>query len=522
MTNAETDVTALAPRPQRADARRNYEKLVAAGARGVRRGRHVGLARGHRPPRAGRHRHALSPLPDAPGTCSRPSTSTRSRRSAGRPPSSPTWRPGRRSRVAAPVRRLRRHQARTGRRSCSRPSTPTPRSSGPAGGDLDAPATSCSGAPRRRAPCAPTPASSTSRACSAASRRSTPTPSRSSRILDIVLDGSALPAARRLTPSRVAAARPSRCGRSSSATALWVSPMCQYSSRDGAPTDWHLVHLGARATGGAGAVIVEASAVVPEGRISPDDSGIWSDRAGRGLPADHGVPRRARRGARHPDRPRRRARRRSSAAWRGGRPLAAGRGRLATVGPSALAYDDGWQVAARALTASRDRAAWSRRSRRPRGARSRPASACSRCTPRTATCCTSSSRRSPTRAAIATAATSRGASGCCSRSWRRCARPGRPSCRCRSRISASDWVGRRLVARGLGRARAALFGPLGVDLVDCSSGGNSPAQQIPLGPGYQVPFAAAIRREAGIATAAVGLITEPLQAEEILPRATPT
>ena len=56
----------------------------------------------------------------------------------------------------------------------------------------------------------------------------------------------------------------------------WVSPMCQYSSRNGAPTDWHLVHLGARATGGAGAVIVEASAVVPEGRISPDDSGIWS------------------------------------------------------------------------------------------------------------------------------------------------------------------------------------------------------------------------------------------------------
>jgi 2,4-dienoyl-CoA reductase-like NADH-dependent reductase (Old Yellow Enzyme family) len=56
----------------------------------------------------------------------------------------------------------------------------------------------------------------------------------------------------------------------------WVSPMCQYSSRDGAPTDWHLVHLGARAIGGAGAVIVEASAVVPEGRISPDDSGIWS------------------------------------------------------------------------------------------------------------------------------------------------------------------------------------------------------------------------------------------------------
>ena len=67
----------------------------------------------------------------------------------------------------------------------------------------------------------------------------------------------------------------------------WISPMCQYSSRDGVPGDWHLVHLGARATGGAGAVIVEASAVSPEGRISPDDSGIWSDDAGRGVPPDH-------------------------------------------------------------------------------------------------------------------------------------------------------------------------------------------------------------------------------------------
>ena len=58
---------------------------------------------------------------------------------------------------------------------------------------------------------------------------------------------------------------------------LWISPMCQYSSEDGMPTDWHLVHLGSRAVGGAGLVIVEATAVSPEGRISPSDSGIWSD-----------------------------------------------------------------------------------------------------------------------------------------------------------------------------------------------------------------------------------------------------
>ena len=85
------------------------------------------------------------------------------------------------------------------------------------------------------------------------------------------------------------------------------------------------------------------------------------------------------------------------------------------------------------------------------------------------------------------------------------------------RISASDWVdGGWSLDDSI--ALAQRLGPLGVDLVDCSSGGNSPAQQIALGPGYQVPFSSAIRREAGIATAAVGLITEPLQAEEILRR----
>ena len=56
-----------------------------------------------------------------------------------------------------------------------------------------------------------------------------------------------------------------------------VSPMCQYSSINGFPTDWHLVHLGSRAVGGAGLILTEATAVSPEGRISPDDAGIWSD-----------------------------------------------------------------------------------------------------------------------------------------------------------------------------------------------------------------------------------------------------
>ena len=86
---------------------------------------------------------------------------------------------------------------------------------------------------------------------------------------------------------------------------IFVSPMCQYSSEDGMPTDWHLVHLGSRAVGGAGLVMVEATAVSPEGRISPADSGIWSDRARRGVQADHAVHQGARGGAGDPARPRR-------------------------------------------------------------------------------------------------------------------------------------------------------------------------------------------------------------------------
>src|SRR5580700_3679590 len=59
---------------------------------------------------------------------------------------------------------------------------------------------------------------------------------------------------------------------------VFVSPMCQYSSEDGLPTDWHFVHLGSRAVGGAGLVVVEATGVCPEGRISPKDSGLWSEK----------------------------------------------------------------------------------------------------------------------------------------------------------------------------------------------------------------------------------------------------
>ena len=148
----------------------------------------------------------------------------------------------------------------------------------------------------------------------------------------------------------------------------WVSPMCQYSSRDGLPTDWHLVHLGARAIGGAGAVIVEASGGHARGPHQPRRLRHLVGRARRGLPPDHRVPQRARRGAGHPDRPRR-------AQGVDRRALARRRGRSAPAsaagspsGRAPLAFDDGWHVP-RALSES-EIGASSRRSRgRPARAR---------------------------------------------------------------------------------------------------------------------------------------------------------
>jgi 2,4-dienoyl-CoA reductase-like NADH-dependent reductase (Old Yellow Enzyme family) len=292
----------------------------------------------------------------------------------------------------------------------------------------------------------------------------------------------------------------------------WVSPMCQYSSREGAPTDWHLVHLGARATGGAGAVIVEASAVVPEGRISPDDSGIWSAdhvEAFRPITAflvAHGAV---------PGIQIAHAGRKASveAPWRGSGKLGPDEGGWQPVAPSALAYDDGWQVP-HALGSSEIEGvieAFAAAARRAlaAGFRLLEVHAAHGYLLHEFLSPLSNERTDRyggdfdgrVRLPLEVVAAVREA-------W-----PGELPLSVR--ISASDWVeGGWSLDDSIALARR--LGPLGVDLVDCSSGGNSPAQQIALGPGYQVPFSSAIRREAGIATAAVGLITEPLQAEEIL------
>src|SRR3954471_5359117 len=120
---------------------------------------------------------------------------------------------------------------------------------------------------------------------------------------------------------------------------VFVSPMCQYSSADGMPTDWHLVHLGSRAVGGAALVIVEATAVSPEGRITPWDSGIWSDahadafrRITRFIREQDSVP-----GVQLAHAGRKAS---TDAPWRGGRAVGPDDGGWQPVAPSPVPFDD--------------------------------------------------------------------------------------------------------------------------------------------------------------------------------------
>jgi len=295
---------------------------------------------------------------------------------------------------------------------------------------------------------------------------------------------------------------------------IFVSPMCQYSATDGIPNDWHLVHLGSRAVGGAGLVIVEATAVTPEGRISPGDLGIWNDqqvkafqRISSFISAQGAVP-----GIQLAHAGRKAS---TSLQWLGAKPLSARDGAWQTVGPSPIPFADGYP-APRELS----QAEMSALAAKYAEAAKRALSAGFRVieihmahgyllheflSP------LSNKRRDEFGGGIEGRARF-------PLQVAKAVREAWPSdLPLFVRISATDWVeGGWDLAQSIELARR-LRG-VGVDLIDCSSGGNAPALKIPLGPGYQVPFAAAIRREANIATAAVGLITEPQQAEEILER----
>ena len=291
-----------------------------------------------------------------------------------------------------------------------------------------------------------------------------------------------------------------------------MSPMCQYSSTDGLPNDWHVVHLGSRAVGGVSLVLTEATGVTPEGRISPADTGIWSDAHAEAwakiarLVKSHG----AAVGMQLAHAGRKAS---TQVPWQGGREVPESEGGWPSVAPSALRFADGYPMP-RALTAAGirrvvdDFAAAAARALRAgfdcveiHAAHGyllheflSPLS-----NERTDEYGGSLENRMRLPLEVA-------------RAVREAWPAERPLL---VRISASDWAegGWDLeqsveLCRGL---RAA-----GVDLVDCSSGGLVPHAKVPLGPGYQVPFAAAIRARAGIATGAVGMITEPAQAEEIV------
>jgi 2,4-dienoyl-CoA reductase-like NADH-dependent reductase (Old Yellow Enzyme family) len=297
------------------------------------------------------------------------------------------------------------------------------------------------------------------------------------------------------------------------ANRVFVSPMCEYSSTDGYANDWHFVHLGSRAVGGAGLVLTEATAIVPEGRISPQDLGIWSD--------DHIAPlarivRFIREQGSVAGMQLAHAGRKASTyrPWEGlgTVPENAG-GWTNVVAPSAVAFADHYPKP-QALTGDGIQeivAAFAEAARRACEAGFRvieihaahgyliheflsPLS-----NRRQDAYGGSFENRTRLLREIAAAVRS---------SWPE----GAPLF---VRISATDWVdGGWDIQQSVELARR--LKEIGVDLIDCSSGGNVAHAQIPVGPGYQTRFAEQIRRETGIMTGAVGMIVSPAQAEHIV------
>lgn len=291
-----------------------------------------------------------------------------------------------------------------------------------------------------------------------------------------------------------------------------VSPMCQYSSTDGMPDDWHLVHLGSRAVGGAGLVFTEAASVSPEGRITPGDAGIWN--AAQAQAWKRVVSFVKRQGAAAGVQLAHAGRKASTKApWNGGEPLAADEGAWTPVAPSALAFDEGYPVPQALDEAGLAKVVDDFREAARRSAEAgfdvieihaahgyllheflSPLS-------NQRTDAHGGSLENRARLLRQVIAAIREVWPAPKPLW--------------VRVSATDWMPNGWdIDECVELAR--LLKADGADLVDVSSGGNVPHAKIPVGPGYQVPFAARIRREAGIATGAVGMITEPAQAQSII------
>lgn len=291
-----------------------------------------------------------------------------------------------------------------------------------------------------------------------------------------------------------------------------VSPMCQYSSEDGFANDWHLVHLGSRAVGGAALVISEATAVSPEGRISPDDQGIWKDEhigklqqitrfihqqnAYAGIQLAHAGRKAS-----------------TTAPWKGNKQIALNEGGWETVAPSAIAYRDADELP---IALDKD------------GIEKVKADF----------------RNATKRAVVAgyDVVEIHAAHGYLLHQFlsplsnkRKDEYGGSFENRIRLllevveliqsemkgnmllfvRISATDWADGGWDIEQSVRL-SAILKDKGVDLMDVSTGALVSGVRIPISPGYQVPFAERIKKDTGILTGTVGLITTPQQAEDIL------
>jgi 2,4-dienoyl-CoA reductase-like NADH-dependent reductase (Old Yellow Enzyme family) len=289
-----------------------------------------------------------------------------------------------------------------------------------------------------------------------------------------------------------------------------VSPMCQYSSVDGFANDWHLVHLGSRAVGGAGLLIIEATAVSPEGRITPDDLGIWQDehveflrRINQFIEAQGCAP-----GVQLAHAGRKAS---TYAPWKGHGAVA--EGGWETVAPSAVAFSDSYPQPVALDAAGIKKVIADFRSAAERSLQAgfklieihaahgyllhqflSPLS-----NQRTDTYGGSFENRIRLMLEVVAAV-------------RQIVPEDYPVI---VRISATDWTEGGWTPDDSVQL-ATWLRDRGVDLIDASTGGNVPHAKIPVGPGYQVEFAERIKRDVGIPTGAVGLITTPAEAEAIV------
>lgn len=292
-----------------------------------------------------------------------------------------------------------------------------------------------------------------------------------------------------------------------------IAPMCQYSARDGHPTAWHGMHLGHLAVSGAGMLTIEATAVEPQGRISPEDLGLWSDAHAtslarvlaqvRACAATPLVVQLAHAG------------RKASTAkpWEGGAQLTSAQGGWRTEAPSAIPYAPGEQAPRALDEAGLDRIEAAFAAAAKRADALELAGVEIHCAhgyllhqflsplSNQRTDAYGGSLENRLRFPLRVVAAVRRVL---------------PANRILGvRISATDWVEGGWTVEDSVRF-AQRIREMGVDYIHVSSGGLSPEQRIPVKPGYQVPFAARIRKETGLRTIAVGLITEPLQAEAIV------